>query len=61
MTDRKCSCCGESYTVAKGHDLKKCIETCQERMYQAERNLVNAAGDLEQAYQRQIASLRIDK
>ena len=58
MADRKCSCCGLSYTDESGHDLDKCIEDCQSYLLRAEKDHINAREDLERAFQRKIAQLR---
>ena len=57
MADRKCSCCGESYTDKSGHDLDKCIRVCKSRLYRAEKDHANAGEDLEWAYERKLAQV----
>lgn len=57
MTQRKCSCCGETYTDESGHDIGKCIGVCRTQLHNAEKDHANARDDLERAYERKIAQL----
>ena len=60
-TQRKCSCCGQSYTDESGHDLDKCIETCQYRLHEREKAHSVAREDLERAFHRRIAQLKAEE
>ena len=58
MAQRKCSCCGETYTDEMKHDMDNCISVCRTRLHETEKAHTNARDDLERAYERKIAQLK---
>ena len=53
MTDRICSCCGESYE--ERHDCEKCYRECEKRVSDARRWLHSAMDSLDMAKERRQA------
>jgi phage gp16-like protein len=55
MAQRKCSCCGQSYSDEERHDYEQCVKDCERRLDWTRHQLVDAQECLENAKTRRQA------